>query len=83
MQTVVYEFERLRRGDNVPANEAERPENEKKNRYVNVLPFDGNRVVLAGRQSDYINASLLASKLGETPSWRYIATQVRGTPCRI
>ena len=45
-------------------------------RYVNVLPFDQNRVKLLGSQNDYINASLIESKEGETPAWKYIATQV-------
>ena len=50
--------------------------NERRNRYFNVVPFDGNRVRLRGGGQDYINASLLESGHGETPAWQYIATQV-------
>lgn len=49
--------------------------NPQSNRYVNVVPFDYNRVVLSDGPSDYINASLMASKEGAVPSWSYIATQ--------
>lgn len=77
MQTVVYEFERLRRTDAASFHSAERVENEGKNRYSNVLPFDANRVCLAGPAADYINASLVESREGEHPRWKYICTQVR------
>jgi hypothetical protein len=41
-----------------PCKAAELRANAKKNRYLNVLPFDFNRVKLNGK-GDYINASLL------------------------
>mmetsp|Transcript_28752 Transcript_28752/g.73184 ORF Transcript_28752/g.73184 Transcript_28752/m.73184 type:complete len:363 (-) Transcript_28752:1571-2659(-) len=53
---------------------AEHSANVRKNRYVNVLPFDHNRVRLSG-DADYINASLLQSEQGEDPAWCYIAAQ--------
>lgn len=37
---------------------AEHAQNASKNRYVNVLPFDFNRVKISG-EDDYINASLI------------------------
>ena len=77
MQTVVYEFERLRRSDNASCQDALTMENEPKNRYVNVLPFDHTRVRLKSSDNDFINASLVESKDSESPHWRYIATQVR------
>uniref|UniRef100_A0A182QZF9 protein-tyrosine-phosphatase n=1 Tax=Anopheles farauti TaxID=69004 RepID=A0A182QZF9_9DIPT len=56
-------------------------ENERKNRYVNILPFDSNRVLLdtneneedgEGSASDYINASFIE---GYKYQREYIATQ--------
>ncbi|KAK9803879.1 hypothetical protein WJX72_001449 [[Myrmecia] bisecta] len=74
-QVCVYEFERLRRTNSSASLEAaELRTNETKNRYINVLPYDDNRVRLEG-PSDYINASLLESREGEVPRWRYIAAQ--------
>jgi protein tyrosine phosphatase len=58
------------------AQEADSLVNERRNRYFNVVPFDGNRVRLLGGGQDYINASLLESGRGEEPAWQYIATQV-------
>ncbi|KAG2453523.1 hypothetical protein HYH02_001743 [Chlamydomonas schloesseri] len=55
---------------------AEHTNNAGKNRYVNVLPFDYNRVKISGEDGqDYINASLVQSAAEETPSWCYIAAQ--------
>ena len=42
--------------------EGQRPENKKKNRYKNILPFDHTRVAITGDGSigsDYINANFL------------------------
>ena len=36
----------------------------KRNRYTDVLPFDGSRVQLEGLDCDYINASVLTSRWG-------------------
>lgn len=52
-----------------------------KNRYVEVLPFDFNRVLLHRDSTDhedwgYINASLVSSKTEDCPEWHYIVTQV-------
>ena len=71
------EFDRLRRmsvGGSV--SDARSDANVRLNRYCNVLPYNANRVRLAGGPSDYINASLLESPPEEQPPWRYIATQV-------
>ncbi|GIL46797.1 hypothetical protein Vafri_3673 [Volvox africanus] len=55
---------------------AEHTNNAGKNRYVNVLPFDYNRVKISGEDGhDYINASLVQSGPNEAPSWCYIAAQ--------
>lgn len=72
------EYDRLRRARVVGTyHEAVSGGNERRNRYSNVLPFDGNRVRLQRSSGhDYINASLLQSPDGEQPPWRYIATQV-------
>ncbi|CAH0560458.1 unnamed protein product [Brassicogethes aeneus] len=49
---------------------AQVPENKIKNRYVNILPFDENRVILPG--GEYINASYIKGKSGKV---EYIACQ--------
>ncbi|KAG2498937.1 hypothetical protein HYH03_003127 [Edaphochlamys debaryana] len=55
---------------------AEHTNNASKNRYVNVLPFDYNRVKISGDDGqDYINASLVQSAPEECPGWCYIAAQ--------
>jgi len=64
---------------------AQLEENQPKNRYCNVLPYDFNRILLqrrGGATSDYINASLVvvrlpADTLGrrQATEMRYIATQ--------
>lgn len=45
-----------------------------KNRYLNVLPYDYNRVKLGG-PADYVNASHVEFSTREVPLCRYIATQ--------
>ena len=44
-------------------NDASLSENKQKNRYLNILPYDQNRLklvpVAGSRQSDYINASYI------------------------
>lgn len=47
-------------------------ENRKKNRYINILPYNSSRVCLEGCESDYINASYIKGYSGEV---EYIATQ--------
>ena len=61
---------------------ARHPANRARNRYTDVLPPDGTRVVLApcpsgdpSRAHDYINASRLTSRAGESPHWDYVAAQ--------
>ena len=77
-KVIGYEFDRLRR---LPESEWNPQElsaaaaNPSLNRYMNVVPFDQNRVVLTGTPVEYINASLLTSKQGSIPAWSYIATQ--------
>ena len=76
-KVVGYEFDRLRRSPESEWNPQElsaAAANPSLNRYVNVVPFDQNRVVVTGT-TDYINASLLSSKQGSVPAWSYIATQ--------
>lgn len=76
-KVIGYEFDRLRRSPESEWNPQElsaAAANPSLNRYVNVVPFDQNRVVLTGAP-DYINASLLSSKQGSAPAWSYIATQ--------
>lgn len=56
-----------------------------KNRYVEILPFDFNRVLLHRDSTDhedwgYINASLVSSKAEDFPEWNYIVTQVLHFP---
>ena len=55
------------------------PANSRKNRYSDIMPFDTNRVMLAGQQGDYINASFVKdpNKHCLHPCG-YIATQVIG-----
>lgn len=48
--------------------------NSHKNRYLNIVPYDFNRVRLAGRV-DYVNASLVRSAHSEVPGWSFIAAQ--------
>lgn len=85
---VGYEFERLRSASDADwlALEQSTPAaNSGLNRYVNVLPFDYNRVKLEHGSNDYINASLLSSKAGSQVVWTYIATQgpLRGTAAQF
>lgn len=57
---------------------AEHCNNVSKNRYVDVLPFDYNRVKIRGEGGEadaYINASLLKSHESDQPPWCYIAAQ--------
>lgn len=66
-------------GDTLPSaafRTAQHPGNKTKNRYTDVLPLEHNRILLrSGASGEYINASPIASRQGETPAWRYIATQ--------
>lgn len=77
-KVIGYEFDRLRRSPESEWNPQElsaASANPDGNRYMNVLPFDYNRVTLVGAASDYINASLLTSREGSIPAWSCIATQ--------
>ena len=77
-KVIAYEFDRLRRPPESEWNPEEvsaAAANPDLNRYMNVVPFDQNRVVLVGNHGDYINASLLTSKEAAVPQWSYIATQ--------
>ena len=55
----------------VSSSVALRPNNQKLNRYTNILPYDGSRVKLDG-PVDYINASYIDDWQGRR---EYIATQ--------
>ncbi|XP_073793969.1 receptor-type tyrosine-protein phosphatase C isoform X39 [Danio rerio] len=59
--------------NNYTIKEAKRPENQSKNRYVDILPYDYNRVTLSsGAYGDYINASFIE---GYQEPKKYIAAQ--------
>eukprot|EP00049_Salpingoeca_infusionum_P015322 m.296406 g.296406 ORF g.296406 m.296406 type:complete len:1878 (+) comp15856_c0_seq7:340-5973(+) len=47
--------------------------NSRLNRYDDIVPFDSNRIVLAGCTPDYVNASLIKNVLPGTPN--FIASQ--------
>ncbi|XP_053490596.1 receptor-type tyrosine-protein phosphatase C isoform X43 [Ictalurus furcatus] len=57
---------------NYSVREAKKPENQPKNRYVDILPYDYNRVTLSHGGTDYINASFIE---GYKESNKYIAAQ--------
>ncbi len=78
-KVIAFEFERLKRSPEAEWSVLElsvAAAHPAANRYINVVPFDQNRIVLTGNgATDYINASLLTSKAGSMPPWSYIATQ--------
>ncbi|KAF7703629.1 hypothetical protein HF521_022636 [Silurus meridionalis] len=58
---------------NYSVREAKKTENQSKNRYIDILPYDYNRVILShGETNDYINASFIE---GYKESNKYIAAQ--------
>uniref|UniRef100_A0A673LWF1 protein-tyrosine-phosphatase n=1 Tax=Sinocyclocheilus rhinocerous TaxID=307959 RepID=A0A673LWF1_9TELE len=58
---------------NYTIKEAKKQDNQSKNRYVDILPYDYNRVTLsAGGEDDYINASFIE---GYQEPKKYIAAQ--------
>ncbi|XP_065115598.1 receptor-type tyrosine-protein phosphatase C isoform X4 [Paramisgurnus dabryanus] len=57
---------------NYTIKEAKKQENQSKNRYVDILPYDYNRVVLTEGSNDYINASFIE---GFKEPKKYIAAQ--------
>ncbi|XP_036442601.1 receptor-type tyrosine-protein phosphatase C isoform X3 [Colossoma macropomum] len=58
---------------NYTVKEAKKAENQSKNRYIDILPYDYNRVPLSnGGRHDYINASFIE---GYKESNKYIAAQ--------
>ncbi|KAF4083494.1 hypothetical protein AMELA_G00142050 [Ameiurus melas] len=57
---------------NYSVREAKKPENQPKNRYVDILPYDYNRVTLSHGETDYINSSFIE---GYKESNKYIAAQ--------
>uniref|UniRef100_A0A671MII5 Receptor-type tyrosine-protein phosphatase C n=1 Tax=Sinocyclocheilus anshuiensis TaxID=1608454 RepID=A0A671MII5_9TELE len=58
---------------NYTIKEAKKQENQSKNRYVDILPYDYNRVILsAGGEDNYINASFIE---GYQEPKKYIAAQ--------
>ena len=62
LQVIAYEFDRLRQFPKSDWNAQElsaAAANPQATCYVNVVPFDQNRVILHSGASDYINASLL------------------------
>lgn len=76
--SLVAQFEQLyRRKPGLTVNEARRQENEKKNRYRDISPYDTTRVILTSAVSgDYINASYVNMEIqGSGIINRYIACQ--------
>ena len=77
MQVVHYEYQRQISEPQGACSSGRALDNEARNRYTDVLPYDETRVCLqAPGASDYINASLLSSRPGEAPFWQFIVTQV-------
>ncbi|XP_008430883.2 tyrosine-protein phosphatase non-receptor type 3 isoform X1 [Poecilia reticulata] len=74
--TLSFHFENLyKRKPGLSLSCARQPENQEKNRYRDVLPYDDTRVVLLGKE-DYINASHITVAPNESGvCLRYIATQ--------
>lgn len=81
LQTIIYEYDRLRRYNDQSTTVGKGKNVTKLNRYCDVVPYDSNRVTLNGTPTGYINASYLISRPGDIPSWSYIATQVRPMRC--
>lgn len=76
--SLVAQFEQLyRRKPGLTVTEARRQENEKKNRYRDISPYDTTRVILTSTPSgDYINASYVNMEVqGSGIINRYIASQ--------
>ncbi|KAK8727857.1 hypothetical protein OTU49_009486 [Cherax quadricarinatus] len=76
--SLVAQFEQMyRRKPGLTVAEARRPENEKKNRYRDISPYDTTRVILTNAVSgDYINASYVNMEIqGSGIINRYIACQ--------
>ncbi|XP_071513326.1 tyrosine-protein phosphatase non-receptor type 4 isoform X3 [Panulirus ornatus] len=76
--SLVAQFEQLyRRKPGLTVTEARRPENEKKNRYRDISPYDTTRVILTNAPSgDYINSSYVNMEIqGSGIINRYIASQ--------
>ncbi|MCL4135009.1 UNVERIFIED_CONTAM: hypothetical protein GTU68_036797, partial [Idotea baltica] len=76
--SLVAQFEQLyRRKPGLSVSEARRQENEKKNRYRDISPYDATRVSLKSAPSgDYINASYVNMEIpGSGIVNRYIACQ--------
>ncbi|XP_014669384.1 PREDICTED: receptor-type tyrosine-protein phosphatase O-like [Priapulus caudatus] len=74
---LAYTYEELAAiSPHLSTNEGEQPENQPKNRYINILPFDDTRVKLqrigGEPTTDYINANYIP---GENSSAEYIAAQ--------
>ncbi|XP_045108840.1 tyrosine-protein phosphatase non-receptor type 4-like isoform X5 [Portunus trituberculatus] len=76
--SLVAQFEQLyRRKPGLTVTEARRQDNEKKNRYRDISPYDTTRVILTSTASgDYINASYVNMEVqGSGIINRYIASQ--------
>ncbi|GMH35552.1 hypothetical protein BSKO_03420 [Bryopsis sp. KO-2023] len=76
---ITGEYDRVREvgnpsSDSHCCSEASSRRNSNKNRYINIVPYDSNRVRL-GDVRGYINASTVESAPGEIPFWSFISTQ--------
>ena len=75
---ILSQFEQLyRKKPGLSTNEAKKSENQSKNRYRDISPYDETRVILLGGENgDYINASYVNMEIpGSGIVNRYIATQ--------
>ncbi|XP_052058898.1 tyrosine-protein phosphatase non-receptor type 21-like isoform X1 [Mytilus californianus] len=75
---VFKEFEEIpKKNPNTDCSVSKLPENEQRNRFKDVLPYDASRVKLAPRKdnhSGYVNGSHIKLSVGDRVWW-YIATQ--------
>ncbi|XP_078330759.1 receptor-type tyrosine-protein phosphatase kappa-like [Crassostrea virginica] len=58
------EYSSIERGELYPCSEAKKPENNAKNRYTGMYPYDHSRVILKNSQdgNDYINANYIEAR---------------------
>ena len=69
---LLKQFNNIPLGPILSIEEAQKPCNKSKNRYLNILPYDHSRVKLQSDKSDYINANFIHDYHGKV---NYIAAQ--------
>ncbi|XP_031778840.1 tyrosine-protein phosphatase non-receptor type 4 isoform X2 [Nasonia vitripennis] len=74
---LIAQYEQLyRKNPELTSLESKKPENQNKNRYRDISPYDVTRVILMGSNGDYINANYVNMEIpGSGIINRYIATQ--------